>query len=444
MSPPPWKLVVEDLGRIGHAEIEARPLLLFVGQNNTGKTYLASMLWGLLSLSRELPLTRGPAYQRCAAWLHQRFAHREQESSIEVTPEVHGDLVQIVNDTMREQGGTLAERAFNRPGFRIGKIEIRDVARRSEMPVRLESFEEEGRLVTMLSVAEGPSVFGRPHDDILAYAVDYLAWGHILGVLADRGNPVFLPASRTGFMLLYRSLAQRLVGDALVKTGAARPRAPDLTRPAVDFVELLMNLRPDTLGAYPEEAALLEQALGGRLSVQSDIGQNEVRYEHTPGEPSLPMQLSSSLVTELAPLVLTLRHVSGYRVLIIEEPEAHLHPHIQRALAQVIVRLVRKGLYVWITTHSENFCQQINNFLKIGALPPEQRAEAQEKLGYAEQDYLDLDDVGGYELTVEGAQSVVHELKKTPQGLVMPGFNKELFDLAKEVDYLDDLAAGKA
>jgi len=184
--------------------------------------------------------------------------------------------------------------------------------------------------------------------------------------------------------------------------------------------------------------------LGGRLSVQSDIGQNEVRYEHTPGEPSLPMQLSSSLVTELAPLVLTLRHVSGYRVLIIEEPEAHLHPHIQRALAQVIVRLVRKGLYVWITTHSENFCQQINNFLKIGALPPEQRAEAQEKLGYAEQDYLDLDDVGGYELTVEGAQSVVHELKKTPQGLVMPGFNKELFDLAKEVDYLDDLAAGKA
>ena len=36
---PPWKLVVDDLGRIDHAEIEARPLLLFVGANNTGKTY---------------------------------------------------------------------------------------------------------------------------------------------------------------------------------------------------------------------------------------------------------------------------------------------------------------------------------------------------------------------------------------------------------------------
>jgi hypothetical protein len=41
---PPWKLVVEDLGRIAHAEIEARPLLLFVGGNNTGKTYLVHVV----------------------------------------------------------------------------------------------------------------------------------------------------------------------------------------------------------------------------------------------------------------------------------------------------------------------------------------------------------------------------------------------------------------
>ncbi len=207
---------------------------------------------------------------------------------------------------------------------------------------------------------------------------------------------------------------------------------------------MLMALRPDAEGDHAEEAALLEQAMEGRLSVRSNVGQSEIVYEHTVGEPSLPMALSSSLVTELAPLVLTLRHSSGYRVLIIEEPEAHLHPHIQRVLAQVIVRLIRKGLYVWITTHSENFCQQINNFLKIGALPPEQRAEAQRKLGYAEQDYLDLDDVGGYELTVEGERSAVRELTKTPQGLVMPTLNEALFSLAREMDYLDDLATGKS
>jgi hypothetical protein len=205
---------------------------------------------------------------------------------------------------------------------------------------------------------------------------------------------------------------------------------PDLTRPAIDFINLLVGLRQEA-GAYPDEAAFLERAIGGRLALQSKVGLTEVLYEHAAGEPALPMQLSSSLVTELAPVVLTLRHLSGYRVLIIEEPEAHLHPKLQRALAQVIVRLVRKGLFVWITTHSENFCQQINNFMKLGAHP--RRAEMQKKHGYEENDYLDVDDVGGYQFEPDAAgRSVVTEMKKTPQGLVMPTFNRELAALTDE------------
>lgn len=474
---PSWKLVVEDLGRISRAEIEARPLLLFVGGNNMGKTYLASLLWGLLSLSGELPFARGEAHGRCIAWLEERFARREQEPTFEITPEVHADLVQSINHTLREQGAALAERTFNTPGFPVGKIELREVAQPEGTPLRWETFGDHGRSFPMLWVGSSaeeierlrhvvsarvlsvPEVgWGAAANDAnqRAFTIELLAKSHVLGGLGGsravfsgkvagsaHQGPVFLPASRTGFMLTYRSLAQQIVGDVLVKTGGSRTPVPDLTAPAVDFVNLLVGLRPDH-GAFPEEAAFLEQAIGGRFSLRSDLGLNEVLYEHTVGAPVLPMQLSSSLVTELAPVVLTLRHVSGYQVLIIEEPEAHLHPHVQRRLAQVIVRLIRKGLFVWITTHSADFCQQINNFLKIGALSPDKRAEVQAKLGYAEQDYLDLDDVGGYEFRTEGDRSVVDELKKTSQGLVIPTFNHELFALAKEMDYLDDLASGEA
>ena len=47
---PSWKLYVEDYGRIKHAEIEAAPLTLFVGDNNSGKSYLLALLWGIRSL----------------------------------------------------------------------------------------------------------------------------------------------------------------------------------------------------------------------------------------------------------------------------------------------------------------------------------------------------------------------------------------------------------
>lgn len=443
---PPWKLVVDDLGRIGHAEIEARPLLLFVGDNNTGKTYLASLMWGLLSLTGELPVAHGDAYQRCVAWIEERYARREQEPSFEVTAAVHADLVQIVNDTLREQGAALAERTFNRPGFNVGKVELRDVARSEKMPLHWTATDG-------LSMAGKPSAvhwsFPANSTDQRAAIIESLAklaaFGDRAGAHAVIGSlppvpgfrsAVFLPASRTGFMLLYRSLAQRLSHNALVKTGDAQPQAPDLTRPAVDLVDLLLGLRPDAVGAYPDEAALLEAAIGGKFSVRSDIGLTEVVYEHTVGEPALPMQLSSSLVTELAPVILTLRHVSGYQVLIIEEPDAHLHPKLQRVLAQVIVRLIRKGLFVWITTHSENFCQQINNFMKLGAHP--RRAEMQKKLGYEANDYLDVDDVGGYQFEADAAgRTVVTEMKKMPEGLAMPTFNRELAALTNEVIALD-------
>lgn len=42
-----WKLCVEDYGKIKSAEIECAPLTLIVGDNNCGKSYLMSLLWGI-------------------------------------------------------------------------------------------------------------------------------------------------------------------------------------------------------------------------------------------------------------------------------------------------------------------------------------------------------------------------------------------------------------
>ena len=63
---------------------------------------------------------------------------------------------------------------------------------------------------------------------------------------------------------------------------------------------------------------------------------------------------ASSMVSELAPVVLYLRHlVQPGNVLIIEEPESHLHPAAQVEFTRQLAKLVQAGYRVIITTHSE-------------------------------------------------------------------------------------------
>ena len=49
-----WTLNIQDFGKIKEAEIEIAPFIFFVGENNSGKSYLVSLLWGLLTQGRFL------------------------------------------------------------------------------------------------------------------------------------------------------------------------------------------------------------------------------------------------------------------------------------------------------------------------------------------------------------------------------------------------------
>ena len=57
--------------------------------------------------------------------------------------------------------------------------------------------------------------------------------------------------------------------------------------------------------------------------------------------------------------------------LIIEEPEAHLHPGAQADMAVILARLVRAGVRVIVTTHSDWLLQEISNLTLEGLLAEE-------------------------------------------------------------------------
>ena len=47
------KFNISHVGKIESAEIEIKPLTIFIGQNNSGKTYAASSLWAILNYIEE-------------------------------------------------------------------------------------------------------------------------------------------------------------------------------------------------------------------------------------------------------------------------------------------------------------------------------------------------------------------------------------------------------
>jgi energy-coupling factor transporter ATP-binding protein EcfA2 len=450
-----WTLVVEGLGRIERAEVRLHPFLLFVGENNSGKSYLASLLWGLMSLKREIfttPLPDSEALDACVLWVQSHLERREEHHH-QLVPEDSDLFLRLFNTLLEKTKNSLAASVFNVQEMSISKIEIKELERHSPLEVRWSVLQEQAPNVlfqfeqTSNSLSfQVPATISRRKFSVAQSIASEIAWNLVMNGVTDHPahpseasfpglleRPTYLPASRTGFMLLHKAVVQRQIG-LLVKSH--RSTSPlDLTLPTIEFLELLaVRLKP-TEGPYQSEAAFLEQqTLQGHLEFKADAGGNDFRYHPQGSDSALPMALSSSLVTELAPIILTLRHIPDIPVLIVEEPEAHLHPKIQRVLAQTLVRLIRKGLNVWVTTHSENFCQQIDNFLKLGQLP--KRAEAAERLGYEEQDYLELSEVAGYQFVSKGASSVVSELEKSPAGLTMPTFNDELLKLAQETLFL--------
>lgn len=105
------------------------------------------------------------------------------------------------------------------------------------------------------------------------------------------------------------------------------------------------------------------------------------------------LEHTSSMVSELAPLILFLKYlVRPGDLLILEEPESHLHPAAQLQLARGIARVVNAGVQVLITTHSGDFTGQINNLISMSNVSEDTWAS----LGLEREECLQPEQVSAY------------------------------------------------
>jgi hypothetical protein len=248
--------------------------------------------------------------------------------------------------------------------------------------------------------------------------VDPISRRVLAAMSSDWGGTVYyFPAARSGILQGHKLLASMLL-SRLPLLGIEPLDIPRLSGEVADFIGNMLRLERRSELTEPGRVAkfIESRVCKGQLNIQtprSKAEYPEIFYKTAGGK--FPLHGISSMISELAPVVVFLKHaVVVGDFLIIEEPEAHLHPVNQRIIAEALVKLVRCGVRVLVTTHSDYLLHQISNFIRLSAVGNE---DGRSKLGYGAGDYLRADEVSaflfGHDESVGGTE--VKELAVTVQ-----------------------------
>lgn len=424
MSDNGIRLIVENLGPIGHASVEVRPLTVLIGRNNTGKTYLAQALYASFRaiedlLPRPTELLTSDERELLARTLNKAALEGSDTVTLpldSLSPVIQQKAAEWHRHTLHTASKALERRllaCFSEPELtRISRwdqsetvsVELRDTSGTSRY------FGTGVNAETDLTALAGiDTVWHIPLPDQYAYMTAHdddevdddlinheysmsLAanvWRSFLREAGLDGSAHYLPAGRSGLLHAWTDVVKLRL--ELERERYGLPGIPDtsLDGVALDFILSLAGILGRrnrrrmrrygfqlTLPGFwhsektndSESMKLLRQLMQGEIHAGADedmVPTLDYRQEDN----RIAVRRASSMVADLAPLAMWIDQiVESGDVLIIDEPESHLHPEAIRLVARVLVRLVNEGVRVVCATHSPILLHELSNCLLRGKL----------------------------------------------------------------------------
>ena len=405
------RIMLEDFGPLAKAEVELRPMTIFIGPNNSGKSYAAMMIYSLFRsywdgdagppiYPRRLAQTGTTKLLHPARFLFKPFCEDVIQEILSRCAHLRDGVgVDVSSEQMRKLARAIFKEVslevLARQVSQIFSAELNELSRVARTPfklgvraggwtARLQSQDgrlrltriDPGRLPAKTEVrftAEVVMRSGQPRAEVdkeleAGFLRHTLASQALrpLWLQLDRGH-LYVPPQRSGLLQTLETILQERIGSLSMLSGHGEVR-PVMTGAATWFLRNLMLLGRQPVGPFANLATAMEREItGGEILVRNvnESAPPEFFYRFDGRE--IPLHRASSSVTELAGIILYLRYlVLPGGVLIIDEPEAHLHPNNQLTLAKYLVKLVREGVNVLITTHSDYLLDQLNNLLLVG------------------------------------------------------------------------------
>lgn len=418
------QISVQNFGPVVKADIDLRPLTVFVGESNTGKTYLSALIYALHQNFEGF--SRFPWAARDFLFLESIYLSQGPSSSTQaaVKEEILAALKKLNTPGQTFKFSDLPHELQHRLQHRLRDSEVfgnrlkRCFDLRTVSKLVRFSNGAQNELKVLLEVSDGRQTLW--NFDLRDVGIGVTASGHVnpetssspddtavfqgtfgvnrpatfLSIPAWETAAYYLPAARSGIMQSHGVIASSLIENA-TRLGLERfPAIPAFSGMIADFLKLIVRYDEHHGSSYEMRRiakALENEVLQGEIEVRRPVPEGYPEFLYHPKKTTEVLRLSqsSSMVSELAPLVLFLRSiVNPGDLLIIEEPESHLHPGAQTTIARTLARLVRAGVRLVITTHSDWLLQQLGNLIREGEV------NKQENNAPASADWLVKEEVG--------------------------------------------------
>lgn len=423
------RFIIENFGPIEKADIRLKNLNVFIGRNSVGKSYLAYLIWALLSVEpnweklRALfdefvpnDLIRGAiekdkelreGSKKKEDFDFKKYVEEIHEINLKLTNGFKNLIIEIFKRFDEIWGRNLEE--LIKDAFLVNNLS--ELVRVGCEKARIVISDDKGD--TKINIEINDTLRAWVDDEVIRILEDNLF------VTVDAGEPIFLtllyeesthdefftenyqtvgiiPVVFTWVFDGYYPYATTFIAPdgrtGLIRSMEAYNYA--LISGKVTINEVDRIFMRDLMSLYPrvknEEVSKLADFIEEKLNVRYVLGREQPRYIIKIGDIEMPIQRAPSGYRELAPIVYAMRHkLDEEHVFFVEEPEAHLHPDAQVVITRALAGL-SKYCYVVVTTHSITLLDEISNLLKLKNLSDENK----KRLGYEEWEGLSPENVG--------------------------------------------------
>ena len=353
---------LDNFKPIKSAEIKVNDLTLIFGDNNTGKTYLAYALYGLLSKWGNVALGI-------------EFLDKEQRRSFLGNKQIKinkRDLnkEEILNSLALAYAKTMASEVFLSQSELSPKIQLLNIDFVKNKKIKRQIGQDDWLYLTINEESIEIQIDSE-------YEIDFRMVNHlILKEIFSVPNIFISVSERLGISLFQKDLDENTANimERLKKNKDLDPfqilfdhtsRYALPVKDNIDFMRAIERHQKSKSELTVDLSTHIEHMFDGKLKHNG----TEIRFlnnKRKDNKMDIPLHLASASVRALSNLYFFLKHKAKKGdLIIIDEPESHLSLAKQRLLAKLIADCINNGLKILLTTHSDTLVLEINNLIML-------------------------------------------------------------------------------